>query len=116
MTGNAALVSENMTEFEGDRAKLLEQAFPSNPNPARWIDWYRNRNVAILRSSGAGAALGVFNLGDAPAEVSLPARKADLKGTWHFRERWNGEEFIGSGDTLSFPPLPPHAGRIWGQV
>lgn len=112
-TGGMALVSENMAELEGPRFDLLQHSFPPNPDAPRYVDWYENPEVVILRTQGEPPAIGVFNLGDTPVSLEIPRERLGLGADWSYGERLNGEVLMGSGDTVVFPELPPHAGRVW---
>ncbi len=113
MTGTMALLSENISELSDERMALLSHSFPLNDAPAHWVDWYEQTGIGILQSAGDRFRVGLFNMGDDTEVVRVPAGKLDLHSDWSFTERMTGETFDGSGATVEFPPLPPHAGRIW---
>ncbi len=113
MTGTMALLSENIEELPSERMALLKHSFPLNESPAQWVDWYERPGVGILQSRGDRFRVGLFNTGDRTEVVKVPATKLALQSEWQFTERISGESFSGAGATVEFPPLPPHAGRIW---
>jgi hypothetical protein len=113
ITGGMALIGEDMTTLKPERMALLDWSFPLNPDPARWVDWYENNEVAILCSTGGSTMVGVFNLSEAEERLRISADRFGLSEKWSFRERFSGEAFSGSGDHVDFPTLEPHSGRVW---
>lgn len=116
ITGTMAVIGENLAELSPDRCELLKQAFPPNSWPARWVDWYKNLNVNLLKTESGPVVVGVFNIGDETEGVAVPRSKLAIGPAWTFRERLTGETFSGSGDCVALPPLPPHAGRLWELI
>lgn len=113
LTGTMALISEKLDELSEKHLRLLEQAFPLNPEPARWVDWYVDPEVSVLASRPAKPIVGVFNLSDETREVVLPRYKLGLDGPCRFRERLSGETFEAGDEVIAFPLLPAHGGRLW---
>ena len=115
LSGNNAFIGENIPELlekSPNRFELLKYSFPLNQQKCSWIDWYVNSEVVLLKSWEEKKMLGIFNLGETPATVSLPANKLDLT-TWEFRERISGNVIKGNGEKINFPTVPPHGGRVW---
>lgn len=112
MLGDAAFFSEIWPALPPSRQEVLSCAFPPNPEPAAWVDWYQDPEVCLLRTGGERLLVGVFNLSDEPKRVVLPGAKLNLR-QWRFTELWTEETFSGEGASLEFPELPPHSGRIW---
>jgi alpha-galactosidase len=113
MTGGMALLSEVWGELPADRRDLLARCFPAHGRKISVLDWYEEPGAAVLVAAGAPFLAGIFNFGDLPCRPVIPAKKLGFSGCWSLRERWSGELLQGQGDSVVFPEIPPHAGRIW---
>ncbi len=113
LTGGMALISERIGELSNARMALLERAFPVNSQPARLVDWYENPDVAVMVSQEEMPRVGIFNMTDVTQTVALPSSRLGVGESWAFREKISDEWFAGEGDTVRFPPIPAHGGRIW---
>jgi alpha-galactosidase len=111
--GGAVIVSENLKMLPKTRFDLMDYSYPPNVSPARWVDWYDDPDVAVLISRGDCVMIGLFNLGDEPVKMRIPKEKFGLGHIWNFRERLSGDKFSGSGETVNFPAMGPHCGKIW---
>jgi alpha-galactosidase len=112
MLGGASISSDIWAQLSPERLALLKAAFPPNPRPTMWIDWYHDHEVCLLRTTEGPLSVGLFNHSDRAAKIALPTAKLGLK-SWKFTERFSGESFSGAGETVAFPELPPHAARVW---
>jgi len=113
MSGGMALLSEVWGKLPPDRQALLARCFPGHGRDVRLLDWYESTSVLALVAEGQPLMVGLFNFGDVPVCPVIPACELTLPNDWQLTERWNGEVFAGSGETVVFPEIPPHAGRIW---
>jgi hypothetical protein len=113
MAGGMALVSEVWGTLPADRQALLARCFPRHGRPTRLLDWYASDKVFALVAEDRPLLLGLFNFGDVPVRPVIPARDLHLPHDWNLTEKWTGEVFAGSGETVVFPEIPPHAGCIW---
>jgi alpha-galactosidase len=114
--GGMGLYSENIPELHErspERFKWMAEAVPANPVSPDLVDWYVAPMVSVMKSSGDPVMFGIFNLSEEAAFLEIPAEKLGLPGAWKFRERLSGKIFEGSGDSLKFPEIPAHGGRIW---
>lgn len=116
MMGGMAFLSEVWSELSGERKELYAKCFPAHGRTVSVLDWFEVSGAAILAAQGRPFLAGVFNFGDMPCRVEIPASKLRLAGRWLLRERWNGEMLHGEGKILVFPELPPHSGRVWEEV
>lgn len=113
LSGGMTLFSERMSTVPQDRMAIFESMFPQNHDPGHVVDHFADPDVLVWRSDAAKPVVGVFNISDDEKKVRVAASKLGLAGPWSFRERLSGETFSGQGDTIEFPELPPHAGRLW---
>jgi alpha-galactosidase len=113
MGGGMALLSEVWSNLPVDRQALLARCFPSHGRETRLLDWYESNDVLVLLAEGLPLLVGLFNFGDSTVRPVIPACELGLRDGWNLTERWNGEVFTGGGETVVFPEIPPHAGRIW---
>ncbi len=113
-SGGLVMLSENLADMEQDRYQLLDKLFPLNNRPTGWVDYYPCLDVAVFKTlDDASLMVGIFNVGDLPVQLNVPADKLGLQGAWSFKEWLTGEVISGSGDQVEFPELPAHGGRIW---
>jgi alpha-galactosidase len=77
-------------------ARVSQQSAPAG----RTEVWIRDLN------NGSRAA-GLFNRGDAPAEVTLNWEDARLSGKWTARDLWQHKD-LGESDAKLALPVPPH--------
>jgi alpha-galactosidase len=112
MLGGAAISSDIWSALSPERLALLKRAFPPNPRPTIWIDWYHDHEVGLLRTREGPLVVGIFNHSEESVRVALPAGKLELRN-WKFTERFSGEAFSGLGGTVEFPGLPARSARVW---
>jgi hypothetical protein len=110
-TGGMGVVSEVWDELNPERQEMLARALPPNPHTVRWLDYYEDPDVCVLRSTEGPVMIGMFNLSKEPRTVGAPASHAAACSSW---TEWLGGERL-SLDRVSagFPPLPPRSARIW---
>ncbi len=114
LSGGMFIVSEDMSLLSKKQWDDLAAAWPLNRQPVRRVDHYSNEDVSVFATVSGQKIVGLFNLSDEPVTLSLsPETLGVSAGEWAFAEKWSGERFAGKGDTVEFPPLPPHAGRLW---
>jgi len=116
MTGGMSLLSEVWGELPGERQDMLVKCFSPHGRRVSLLDWFEIPDVSILTAGGSPFLAGVFNFGDTPCRLAVPAKTIGLSGCWTLRERWSGEILQGEGCPVVFPELPPHSGRIWESV
>jgi len=107
-TGGLSVLSEVWNDLPPERQHLLQQAFAPHRQKVGWENCFRDPDLAVLRSKGGRAMVGLFNLSDdsKSVEISENACKNESYKEWL------------SGETISvrgghFPPLPPRSARIW---
>jgi alpha-galactosidase len=113
MSGGMLILSENAAEIAADQWHRLKQMDKPNTQPVCWIDDYQDPELGMLRTVTGPLMVGLFNLSDQTADVSLEAGKLGISNDWKFCEWMGLETFSGTGETICFPQVPPHAGRIW---
>ncbi len=114
--GGMGLYSENIPELaerSPERFELMAEAVPPNEVSPDLVDWYKIPKVSILKSDGDPVMFGLFNLGEEPAKIEIPAGKLGLTDKWKFKEKFNNKKFEGSGEIVKFPELPAHGSAIW---
>ena len=106
---------ERLKKQSPDRYELLLKSMPVNEIPSKWIDWYVDPELVVMESQEEGKyMLAMFNLSDDEKSVSIPRDLSSLEQSeWSFKERILEDGFEGSGNTIKFPSMPPHASRIW---
>ncbi len=113
-TGGLVMLSEHLADLEPERYELLQKLFPLNKRPTGWADYYPCPDVVVMKSlDDDNVMVGVFNMGDTPVQLTVPADKLGLSDEWHLTEWLDNEEIAGSGAQVVFPELPAHGGRIW---
>ncbi|MCF7863326.1 MAG: hypothetical protein K9L89_00880, partial [Kiritimatiellales bacterium] len=113
LSGGMLIVSEDMAQLSTEQWMALESMWPPNTQPVRWMDDYNHPDVGILHTVSGPLIAGIFNLSDAAVELALPAGTVGLSTRWKFVERLTGESFSGEGETVVFPEIPAHEGRLW---
>ena len=113
MSGGMFILSEEIAGIPDGKWNLLEEMAVPNQQPVCWVDDYRNPELGLLKTTSGPLMVGLFNLSDQPVDLSLNAGELGLSNVWNFAERLGGETFSGQGAEVCFPPLPPHAGRVW---
>lgn len=116
MMGGMTFLSEVWSELSSERKELYARSFPAHGRKVSVLDWFKVSGAAILAAQGRPFLAGVFNFGDIPCRVAIPAGKLRLSGRWSLRERWSVEMLHGEGNVVVFPELPPHSGRVWEEV
>ena len=111
-TGGLVMIGENVATLNRERLNLLQTCFPLNPRGSRWVDWYEDPWVFVLRSDD-GKSVAVFNLTEKPLALNLPSSRVGLEGQWTLQERLSGERISGSGNQALFPVQPAHSGRVY---
>jgi hypothetical protein len=79
----------------------------------RWVDWYQDPRLLVLRTETGKPVIGIFNLNDHGVEPVIPAGRLSIQGGSVLRERLTGETFSGQGEWIRFPAVPAHGGRVW---
>ena len=113
MSGGMFILSEDIAGISTGKWSLLEEMLEPNLQPVCWVDDYRNPELGLLKTTSGPWMVGLFNLSDQPVDLSFDAEELGLPPVWNFSERMSGETFSGQGHEVCFPPLPPHAGRVW---
>lgn len=113
-TGGLVMLSEHLADLEPERYELLKKIFPLNDRATGWADYYPSPDVVVMKSLDHGPAMvAVFNMGDTPVQLTVPAHKLGLSDEWHLHEWLSSEEITGSGEQVTFPELSAHGGRVW---
>jgi len=113
MSGGAFIAAEDMSCLSNEQWAALKAMWPLNARTVRWIDDYKHPELGLLSTTSEPLMVGIFNLSDEPRSLCLAAEKIGLPGNWNFVEKLTGETFDGAGETVVFPEIPAHAGRIW---
>jgi alpha-galactosidase len=114
LSGGMFIVSEDMARLTKKQWADLASAAPLNHQPVRRVDYYSEPDVSVLTTVSGVKIVGLFNLSDESVTLSLKAEKLGVSpGERACVEKWSGDRFEGRGDTVEFPPLPPHSGRLW---
>jgi alpha-galactosidase len=113
LSGGMLIVSEDMAQLSIEQWAALESMWPSNNQPVRWVDDYRYPDIGILRTVDGPLMVGIFNLSDEAIRLSLPVVRLGVSKAWNFMEWLTGETFSGKGETIDFPEIPAHEGRLW---
>lgn len=116
LTGGLGLISDRVGELPADRLAWLRRAFPLNPHPARVVDHYTDLEVSVLRTPAGPLRVGVFNIGETPKRIVVPADRLGVPTSCRWREWATGEVFASEGTEVAFPELPARGGRIWEMV
>lgn len=113
MSGGMFILSEDSAALSPADWQMLSRFSEPLEQSVRWVDRYCSSEVGLLRTVSGSLKIGLFNLSDQPMDISVDTTALGLDENWHFSEQLSGESFSGEGDRVEFPPLPPHAGRIW---
>ncbi len=111
-TGTMGLISEVWSQLPDERKNFLTKVFPINKQKVNVFDWYEKHGVAMLLSKEEKLQIGLFNMTDESVNIALTAYSFGITN-WQFKEAFDGDMFSGKGESIEFPELPAHAGRVW---
>ena len=114
LVGGLIMIGEHVGQLSPERRAIIDSIFPlRESSPVRWVDWYQDPRLLVLRTETGKPVIGIFNLNDHGVEPVIPARRLSIQGGSVFRERLTGETFSGQGEWIRFPAVPAHGGRVW---
>lgn len=114
-SGGYVFLGDRIRELPPERLDILAACFPPNADPPLWVDWYEDPLVVALRTRGSPCTVGIFNLAEETRAARIETQKVLDRGAgrWSLRERSGAGRVSGVGDTIPFPPQPPHSARFW---
>jgi alpha-galactosidase len=114
LVGGLIMIGEHVGQLTPERRAIIDSIFPlREDSTVRWVDWYHDPMLLVLRTETATTFIGIFNLNNYAVEPVIPVGRLGIQGGWMFRERLSGETFSGLGEWVHFPAVPAHGGRVW---